>query len=327
MEPDRKTSGFCKAGSRKRFRLVFFGPDAIPRRARIRRNQTRDSTPHHHPLPVEGRPQPTCLRSVARTARKPTRPAREAPLTAMPAAPAVYRSAARASQLRLRVAPGSGQPAAPSALRGGRTLRLRCLSLAALRIHSLRSGHGLPGGWRAQGGSVPRGGAHSATADGLLRYHSRSRVVVGCGCPRDPHAGAASATPPRRRPRAPARPSRARERRPGSPRESEPATAPKPPAPAPQLSPQGSGRSRSHARVRVRVRRSVSAPHLGHPFIAPARPSSAPRGGTRAPAPLPGLRQRAPTRHRPRQIRQRTLCASPLPRPRRTTWHGTPSPA
>ncbi len=79
------------------------------------------------------------------------------------------------------------------------------------------------------------------------------------------------------------------------------------------------GRSR-----RPRRRRS---PHLGHPFIAPARPSSAPRGGARAPAPLPGLRQRAPTRHRPRQIRQRTLCASPLPRPRRTTWHGTPSPA
>ena len=44
-----------------------------------------DSTPHHHPLPVEGRPQPTCFRSVVRTARKPPRPARKAPLTAMPA--------------------------------------------------------------------------------------------------------------------------------------------------------------------------------------------------------------------------------------------------
>ena len=98
-----------------------------------------------------------------------------------------------------------------------------------------------------------------------------------------------------------------------------------PPAPAPQLSPQGSGRSRSHARVRVR--RSVNAPRLGHPLIAPARPSSAPRGGARVPAPLPGLRQRAPTRHRARRIRQRPLCASPSPRPRRTTWRGTPSPA
>ena len=24
----------------------------------------RNATPHHHPLPVEGRPQPACLRSV-----------------------------------------------------------------------------------------------------------------------------------------------------------------------------------------------------------------------------------------------------------------------
>ncbi len=96
-----------------------------------------------------------------------------------------------------------------------------------------------------------------------------------------------------------------------------------PPAPAPQLSPQGSGRSRSHACVR----RSVSAPHLGHPFIAPAWPPSAPCGGARDPAHLPGLRQRAPTRHHSRRIRQQPLCASPSPRPRRTTWRGTPSPA
>ena len=32
------------------------------------------ATPHH-PLPIEGRPLPTCFRSVARTARKPPRPA------------------------------------------------------------------------------------------------------------------------------------------------------------------------------------------------------------------------------------------------------------
>ena len=109
-----------------------------------RESLARDATPHHRPLPIEGRPQPTCLRSVARTARKPPRPARRSPLTAMPAAPAVYCSAARASQLRLRVAPGSGQPAAPSALRGGRTLRLRCLSLAALRI-TVRIAHNRTG--------------------------------------------------------------------------------------------------------------------------------------------------------------------------------------
>lgn len=287
--------------------------------------QLRGATPHHHPLPVEGRPQPTCLRSVARTARKPPRPARRAPLTAMPAAPAVYCSAARASQLRLRVAPGSGQPAAPSALRGGRTLRLRRLSLAALRIHSLRSGHGLPGVRRAQVGSVPRGGAHSATADGLLPFRARSRVVVGCGCPRGPPdpRGNRSSRQPRsrlRRHRGLPDPRRPRPPSPGS-RGACTGSQP-PPAPAPQLSPQGSGRGRSHARVR----RSVSAPHLGHPLIAPARPSSAPRGGARAPAPLPGLRQRAPTRRRSHRIRQQPLCASPSPRPRRTTWRGTPSP-
>lgn len=48
----------------------------------------RSATPHHHPLLVEGCPQPICLRSVARTARKPPRPARNVILTAMPAAPA-----------------------------------------------------------------------------------------------------------------------------------------------------------------------------------------------------------------------------------------------
>lgn len=149
-------------------------------------------------------PHPTTTRCPSKVVRSPpaSAPLRarlgnppalrmKAILMAMPAAPAVYCSAARASQLRLRVAPGSGQPAAPSALRGGRTLRLRRLSLAALRIHSLRSGHGLLGGRRAQGGSVPRGGAHSATADGLLLSRSRSRVVVGCGLrPQPNRAGA-----------------------------------------------------------------------------------------------------------------------------------------
>lgn len=187
-----------------------------------RSTSKRGATPHHHPLPVEGRPQPTCLRSVARTARKPPRPARKAIPTAMPAAPAVYCSAARASQLRLRVAPGSGQPAAPSALRGGRTRRLRRLSLAALRIHSLRSGHGLTGGRRAQAGSVPRGGAHSATAGGLLLSRSRSRVVVGCGIRSRPPRRAPARAPegswatpwrPRRR-----HPAEGRVRHPGAPR-------------------------------------------------------------------------------------------------------------
>ena len=53
-------------------------------------NKTTKATPHHHhPLLVEGRPQPTCLRSVARRlGSAPT--CAQATLTAMPAAPAVY---------------------------------------------------------------------------------------------------------------------------------------------------------------------------------------------------------------------------------------------
>lgn len=103
-------------------------------------------TPHHHPLPVEGRAaaHPPPLRCALGSETAPPC-AQRAVLTAAPAAPAVYCAAARVSRLRPRVAPGSGQPAAPSALRGGRTLRLRRLSLASLRIHSLRSGHGLLG--------------------------------------------------------------------------------------------------------------------------------------------------------------------------------------
>jgi hypothetical protein len=136
------------------------------------------ATPHHHPLLVEGRPQPTCLRSVARRLGSAPTCAR-ATLTAMPAAPAVYAFAARVSQLRQRVAPGSVQPASPSVLRSGRTRWLRCLPLAPLRIHSLRSGHGLMQGERAQVGSAPHGGAHSATAGGLL--HGRGLSTGGGG--------------------------------------------------------------------------------------------------------------------------------------------------
>lgn len=76
MEPHRKTFGFCKAGSRKRFRLVFYRRE-IPHPTTAR-------------CPSRVAPQPTRLRSVARTAR--TRPVlrRKAISTAMPAAPAVY---------------------------------------------------------------------------------------------------------------------------------------------------------------------------------------------------------------------------------------------
>ena len=150
MEPDRKTSGFCKAGSHKRFRLVFFGPGAIPRRARIRRNQTRDPTPHHRPLIVEGRPQPTCLRSVARTARKPPRPAQRAPLTAMPAAPAVH-------------APRLGPASSAYVLLPAQVSRLRRLPFAAV-AHS--------------GCAVcPRGAAHTQST--LWAWPDRSLTRAG----------------------------------------------------------------------------------------------------------------------------------------------------
>ncbi len=170
---------------------------------------------------------------------------------------------------------------------------LAALTRSGERDSAATSPPGLPHGRHAlaSGAPDPRGNRSSRQPRSRLRRHR--------GLP-DP-----------RRPRPPSPGSR------GACTGSQP-----PPAPAPQLSPQGSGRGRSHARVR----RSVSAPHLGHPLIAPARPSSAPRGGARAPAPLPGLRQRAPTRRRSHRIRQQPLCASPSPRPRRTTWRGTPSP-
>lgn len=127
----------------------------------------------------------------------------------------------------------------------------------------------------------------------------------------------------RRRPWASARPPRARERRSGSPRESERATAPKPPrcgigafltrgdpvrpvrgagARAPGRSRRPRRRSGRHAKgrgasaptgappVSPRPPERPSPLALGRLLIAPARPSPAPRGGARAPAPLPGLR-------------------------------------
>ena len=85
MEPDRKTSGFCKAGSRKRFRLVFSGP--VRYRDEFVSVGIRREIPHPTTArcPSRASPQPTRLRSVARTAR--TRPAlsRKAISTAMPA--------------------------------------------------------------------------------------------------------------------------------------------------------------------------------------------------------------------------------------------------
>ena len=250
-----------------------------------RHREGRGTTPHHHPLLVEGRPQPTCLRSVARRlGSAPT--CAQATLTAMPAAPAVYAFAARVSQLRQRVAPGSVQPASPSVLRGGRTRWLRCLPLAPLRIHSLRSGHGLMQGERAQVGSAPHGGAQRSGG----RWAAAWSWLVhgwwwGVGSSRD-SAGRAPgrATEPtdyHGRPRAPCDPRRApgsrqprsRLRRPrGLTDLSRPAPpspgsrgaltgSHPPPVPAPKIPLQGSGRSRPHARARGR--RGGIAPRLG----------------------------------------------------------------
>lgn len=162
---------------------------------------------------------------------------------------------------------------------------------------------------------------------------ARLRGDVACGPPHGRHALASGAPDPRgsRSPRQPR--SRLRRHRglpdPRRPRPPSPgsrnacAGSQPPPAPAPRLSPQGSGRSRSHARVRAR--RSVSPPRLGRSLIAPARPSSAPRGAARAPAPRPGLRCRHPNRRGSQRTRQTPLRASQRPRPRRTTWLGTPT--
>lgn len=71
------------------------------------------ATPHHHPLIVEGRPQPTRLRSVARTARG--RPALRTESD-------TYGRTRRSGCVLRR---GSGQPAPPSC-----RSRLRRLPLA-----------------------------------------------------------------------------------------------------------------------------------------------------------------------------------------------------
>ena len=162
MEPDRKTSGFCKAGSRKRFRLVFFGPGAIPRRARIRRNQTRDPTPHHHPLPVEGRPQPTRLRSVARGSE-----------TAPPCAEsATHGHARRSGCVLLR---GSGQPAPPACC--SRLRSAGCAVCPSRRSHTPATlsaprgaAHTQPPLWAWPDGSLTCAGRVGSSQRRALRY-------------------------------------------------------------------------------------------------------------------------------------------------------------
>ena len=119
MESDRKTSGFCKAGSRKRFRLVFL---------------TRDPTPHHRPLPVEGRPQPTRLRSVrARLGPAPPCAGEHHPRPCPPLRPCMLR--------------GSGQPPRPACR--SRLRSAGCAVCPSLRSHTRAAP------------SVPRTAAHT----------------------------------------------------------------------------------------------------------------------------------------------------------------------
>lgn len=128
---------------------------------------------------IEG-PHPTVTRCSSRADRSP--PA-SAPLCARfgPAPPAhggvihgharrsgCVCSAARASRLRLRVAPGSVQPAAPPVLRSAAHTQPPLWAWPTERF-------------TRAGGLVPRGGARSATADGLLHRRARPRVAVGCG--------------------------------------------------------------------------------------------------------------------------------------------------
>ena len=84
---------------------------------------------------------------------------------------------------------------------------------------------------------------------------------------------------------------------------------------------------RPHGRLVCASAPAGAAASLASDIIssAPARPSPAPRGVARAPAPRPGLRCRHPNRRGSQRTRQTPLRTSQRPRPRRTTWLGTPT--
>ena len=286
--------------------------------------EERVATPHHHPLPIEGRPQPARLRSVARTARKPPRTAREVNLTAEPAAPAVYRARlGSASSARV------SHPAQVSRLC---RLPFAAGAHAGCAVCPSQRAHTQPPLWArpaesvtARSGVVPRSGAHSATADGLLHVRGRPRVVVGCGSPCGPHVRAFGS--PARPGLAAAPRSRLRRHRgstcqrrtctpsPGSRRAC--AGSQPPSAPAPRALLQGSG-TRPLPRP-LRGRRSGRVPRLGIPFFRAGAAVACSCGGARTPAPRPRLRFRSPNRLGSRESRSRLPGASRSPRPRRTT--------
>lgn len=131
-----------------------------------------------------------------------------------PPLPATRRESTAAHPPPLRCAHGSGQPA-PSACRS-RLSSAGCAVCPSRRSHT-QTAHTQPPLWAwpterptCAGGSIPRGGAHSATADGLLHRRARPRVVVGCGVRSSPVLRAHGAPASHGRHLAPARPPHAR---------------------------------------------------------------------------------------------------------------------
>lgn len=229
------------------------------------------ATPHHHPLLIEGRLQPTRLRSVARTAR-----ARLA---------CAWRCHPRPRPpLRLCMLRGSGQSATPACR--SQLSSAGCAVCPSRRSHTQAApsvphsaAHTQPPLWAwpnersiRAGGAVPRGGAHSATADGLLHRRARPRVVMGCGTRSSPILRAHEST----------------------------------------SEAQAASRARSiPSRLPTAIRPRVS------PRRCPPPLESVTEGLVTA-----TLDSRRPLRTR----RPPPMPSRPSPRPRRTTWRGTPSP-
>lgn len=204
---------------------------------------------------------------------------------------------------------GSGQPAPPACR--SRLSSAGCAVCPSRRSHTQAApsvphsaAHTQPPlwAWPAErptraGGSVPRGGAHSATADGLLHRRARPRVVVGCGTRSSPilraHGGASEAPA--------ASGARAAATRPldsGLPPDGEPSAH----LGAPSAT-RAAGARGSKKRSRVPSFPSGRAPPPGH---------------------LPSLLQVSEGLARCSYDTCLRGCA-PLLRPRRTTWRGTPS--
>lgn len=291
---------------------------------------------HPHPTttrcPSRVAPQPTCLRSVARTARKPPRPAHES---------ATHGHARRSGCVSLS---GSGQPAPPACR--SRLRSAGCAVCPSRRSHTQATlsvprgaSHTQPTLWAWPAGRSACAGRVGSSRRRALRYGrwaaAPSFSFAGGGgvwmssrpSPRgsernpaatSPTGSRTAATRPRRAPRIPegagARDSpdaacgrlrglpdlrRSRPPSPGS-RNACAGSLP-PPAPAPRPSRQGSGRIRP--RARVRVRRGGSAPRLG-------QRSSRPRG-RHAPARSRAASRQRPTAREPLQGRRRLPQARP----------------